>query len=241
MASPELPAGARTATHPDVVLSAGEAESMVLASGNTICKEPPVSTTFTVSLVLDDVELTNEHLDCIFEALPDAVPAAVGGVVTLTVPVDAPSAESAAFQLVEVVGSILPEATAIRLDQDLVSVPDIAERTGRSRESIRLLVEGKRGPGRFPFPVGTVGDGIRVWPWASVLGWFSGELGEDLGERAVPPEVAAVVDACLAARKQHLAHRSRLTWSAGTTPHPPRAEIANPKYSVRSDVAAFVA
>lgn len=200
------------------------------------------TTTFNVSLVLDNIEFTDEHLGHIFEALPDAVPANVGGLMTLTAPVQAPNAETAAFHLVEVVGEVLPDAIAIRLDQDLVSIPDIAERTGRSRESIRLLVEGKRGPGEFPSPVGTVGDGIRVWPWASILGWFLNEFGEDLGEQAVPAEVAAVVDACLAARKQQLAHRSRVTWgSGGAKRRTPQTGSDQPDYSVRSAVGALVA
>lgn len=200
------------------------------------------TTTFNVSLVLDNIEFTDEHLDRIFEALPDAVPANVGGLMTLTAPVEAPNAEAAAFHLVEVVSEVLPYAIAIRLDQDLVSIPDIAERTGRSRESIRLLVEGKRGPGAFPLPVGTVGDGIRVWPWASILGWFLNELGEDLGEQAVPAEVAAVVDACLAARKQQLAHRSRVTWGFGVaTRRAQSTGIDQPEYSLRSVVGALVA
>lgn len=198
------------------------------------------TTTFNVSLVLENIELTDERLDHIFEALPDAVPANAGGILTLTAPVQAANAETAAFHLVEVVAAVLPDAIAIRLDQDLVAIPDIAERTGRSRESIRLLVEGKRGPGRFPSPVGTVGGGIRVWPWASVLDWFLNKLGEDLGEHGVPAEVAAVVDACLAVRRQHLAHRTRVTWGVGRRP---ATQIGSdqPEYSVRSAVDALVA
>lgn len=162
---------------------------------------------FNVSLVLENVELTDQDVARIFEALPDAVPAQIGGVVTVTSPVEAGNAEGAAFRLVDAVGTALPHSVASRLDQDLVSIPGIAERTDRSRESIRLLVEGKRGPGGFPSPVGTVGDCTRIWPWAVVLEWFANKLGEDLGELAVPPDVAAVVDACLATRKQHFVHR----------------------------------
>lgn len=164
-----------------------------------------MATAFNVSIVLENIELTDHNLGRVFEALPDAVPAEIAGVVTITTPVEAPDAEAAAFHLVDVVGEVFPGAVASRLDQDLVSIRDIAERTDRSRESIRLLVEAKRGPGGFPSPVGTVGDGIRVWPWASVLEWFARGLGEDLGERAVPPESAAVVDAFLAARRRERA------------------------------------
>jgi hypothetical protein len=164
-----------------------------------------MSISFNVTVVLDGVELTDRHLDHIFDELPDAVATDIGGLVTLTSPVDGPDAQAAAFRLVEIVGEVLPEAIVVRLDQDLVAISDIAARTARSRESIRLLVEGQRGPGGFPAPVGIVGDGIRVWPWASILDWFRDVLGEDLGEHAVPPAVAAMVDAHLATRRPSLA------------------------------------
>lgn len=159
-------------------------------------------TTFNVSLVIEGLELTDQNLDRLFEILPEAVPASIGGVVTVTSPVDAADGESASLALADVIMASFPGATALRLDQDLVSISDIAERTERSRESIRLLVDAKRGPGGFPMSIGTVGDGIRVWPWATVLDWFASSLGEDLGEQGVMPEVAAVVDACLAARRR---------------------------------------
>lgn len=170
-------------------------------------------TIFNVSLVIDQLPLTDDSLDRLFEVLPDAVPASIAGLVTVSAPIEAADPEVAAFALAETITEAFPSATAVRVDQDLVSIPDIAERTDRSRESVRLLVEGKRGPGSFPSPVGTVGDGIRVWPWASVTDWFATSLGHDLGERGVPPEAAAVVDACLAARRRHLAHRARVEWT----------------------------
>lgn len=89
----------------------------------------------------------------------------------------------------------------LRVDQDLVSVSDIARRVGRTRESVRLLVDGKRGPGRFPPPIGGVGDEIRVWPWSVVLEWSNKVLGVDLGENGVPPLTAAVLDVSFAARR----------------------------------------
>ena len=95
---------------------------------------------------------------------------------------------------------MVPAAVPLRVDQDLVSVSDIAQRVDRTRESVRLLVEAKRGPGRFPPPIGVVGDGTRVWPWAVVLEWFDKSLGVDLGENAVPPLTAAVLDVSFATR-----------------------------------------
>jgi hypothetical protein len=95
----------------------------------------------------------------------------------------------------------VPVAGPLRVGQDLVSVSDIARRLGRTRESVRLLVDGKRGPGRLPAPIGVVGDGTRVWPWSVVLEWSDKVLGPDLGENGVPPLTAAVLDVSFATRR----------------------------------------
>lgn len=156
--------------------------------------------TFTVSLVVDNVELTDDVLEALFAEIEDAVPSSTDRLVKITAPISAPDDEHAAVELIKQVTSAVPSAVPVRLDQDLVSITDIAERVGRTRESIRLLVDGKRGPGRFPAPVGIVGDAIRIWPWATVADWFRQEYGHDLGERGVSPTTAAVVDADLARR-----------------------------------------
>ncbi len=106
--------------------------------------------TYTVSIVVENVDLTDDVLGALFAELEDAVPSSISGVVKITVPVQAPDDESAALRLVDQVHAALPQAVPVRLDQDLVSISDVAERSGRSRESVRLLVDGNRGPGQFP-------------------------------------------------------------------------------------------
>lgn len=187
--------------------------------------------TYTVSVLLENVDLTDDVLDAIFTKIEDVVPSSVDGAVKLTASIDAADDESAAFHLIDQIHSVLPQAAPVRLDQDLVSIPDIAERSGRSRESVRLLVEGKRGPGQFPISVGTVGDAIRVWPWAVVLDWFRNALHEDLGERGVSPEVAALVDACLAGKRRHaFVHRRQVAWTQAR--QPVRTKVVATSYEV---------
>lgn len=113
--------------------------------------------------------MTDHVLKALFAGLQDVVPSSINSLIKLTAPVEDSNDRSAALRFIAQVQAALPGATVVRLDQDLVSISDIAERAGRSRESVRLLVEGRRGPGQFPAPVGVVGDGIRVWPWALVL------------------------------------------------------------------------
>lgn len=60
----------------------------------------------------------------------------------------------------------------LRVEPDeLVSAADIAERTGRSRQSISTLIAGSRGPGSWPRPVA---GNVRspLWRWSDVAVWF---------------------------------------------------------------------
>ncbi len=64
----------------------------------------------------------------------------------------------------------------LSVEDELVSMADIAERTGRSRQSISLLVSGRRGPGGFPHPVA---GNVRspLWHWDEVAAWFQATEG----------------------------------------------------------------
>lgn len=59
----------------------------------------------------------------------------------------------------------------VGLDFDLVNTTEIADRIGRTRQTVRQYVDGLRGPGRFPAPLGAPG-GVRVWDWGSVNEWL---------------------------------------------------------------------
>ena len=64
-------------------------------------------------------------------------------------------------------------------DAGLVSMTDIAARTGRTREGVRLLVTGARGPGGFPAPVTDPRSRYRLWRWSDVERWLAAGLGEE--------------------------------------------------------------
>ena len=62
----------------------------------------------------------------------------------------------------------------IRLEpDDLVTMSEIAERMGRTRESVRLLISGARGPGGFPAPESHLKSRSRFWRWSDVASWAS--------------------------------------------------------------------
>lgn len=54
---------------------------------------------------------------------------------------------------------------------DLVTKAEISRRLKRSREYIRLLISGKRGPGNFPVPVAGVTTKTQIWSWFEVVRW----------------------------------------------------------------------
>lgn len=77
---------------------------------------------------------------------------------------------SAALQ--ESVQDLLVEGfEVVGLDFDLVNTTEIADRIGRTRQTVRQYVDGLRGPGQFPIPLGSPG-GVRVWDWGSVNEWL---------------------------------------------------------------------
>lgn len=93
------------------------------------------------------------------------------------------------------------ERTGVRVRRvepdDLVTATEIAERLGRSRESVRLLASGARGGGGFPAPVSHLRERSRLWRWSEVAAW-SGDLDPDESDRA---EIVAVVNAALEYRR----------------------------------------
>jgi hypothetical protein len=158
-----------------------------------------MSSTYKVGVVFENLD--DASLGLVSGELPGAVVSETDALTTVRASVRAPGPASAVSRLVERVTKAVPQAVPARVDQDLVSVTDIAQRASRTRESVRLLVEAKRGPGGFPVPVGVVGDQIKVWPWSEVRDWFDKVLGIDLGENGVPPLTAAVLDVGFATRR----------------------------------------
>ncbi len=97
---------------------------------------------------------------------------------------------------------VVKGARVVHVEPDeLVTISEIAERLNRSREGIRLLVTGDRGPGDFPAPVSHVRTRNRLWRWPDVLRWFAtryeDEFGDVLVEVREDPHVTAMLNALL--------------------------------------------
>ncbi len=66
------------------------------------------------------------------------------------------------------------EHKVVRIEpDDLVTTSEIARRTGRSRESIRLYALGERGPGEFPPPISNLRSRSPLYRWSEVAEWFA--------------------------------------------------------------------
>lgn len=154
---------------------------------------------FTLQLSRDGY-LSEAEIDALYDAGCDdgAIEDGPGGV-TIAFDREAETLAAAIASAVRDVESV-PGLDVVGVAQDdLVTLADIASRTGRSYESVRLLAAGRRGPGEFPVPVHTT-SGDRPWnfySWAAVATWLSNSLGEPV---TVPPHELTTADRLLSAR-----------------------------------------
>jgi predicted DNA-binding transcriptional regulator AlpA len=66
----------------------------------------------------------------------------------------------------------VPGIEVLNVEPDeLVWASEIAERMGRSRQSIDMLIKGQRGPGDFPSPASHATRN-PLWRWLEVESWF---------------------------------------------------------------------
>ncbi|MGH3833490.1 MAG: helix-turn-helix transcriptional regulator [Pseudonocardiaceae bacterium] len=100
----------------------------------------------------------------------------------------------------------------VQADDDWLSASEIAERVGRSRQSVALLARSERGPGDFPAPAARQGSSNPLWSWFEVEAWF-----ERYEPDAVPAHGPRLSPDFLAEVNDRLDLRERLRHS----PHAP--------------------
>ena len=175
---------------------------------------PTTDATHTFRVVFDapGVGSLEPHLDALHGAGCDDAAfmgPASDGTFTAEFDREAPTFAGAVVSALEAIRSALRGARLLRvLPDDLVTIAAIAARTGRSDESVRLLHQGRRGPGGFPAAAGWVNEKTQVWRWADVARWFADALGEFPAGAEHAPFLAALNDALdLAARAGELRER----------------------------------
>lgn len=159
--------------------------------------------TYEFSLILEGANaLSDSAADTLFEAgCADATFGEVDGSQFADFSRKARSFAEAVGSAKRAIESAVPGIRVIRVEpEDLVTASDIAERTGRSRESVRLLIAGERGPGGFPLPVSHLRSRGRLWRWADAARWFATELGERF-PASVGADFLAALNAALEVRR----------------------------------------
>jgi len=136
------------------------------------------------TLIAEGLDLDDDAvIDALYEhGCDDALVGRSHGVQYLDFDREAPSLDAAVLSAVADVER-LDGVEVLRIaGAGLVSMADIAARTGRTRESVRLLIEGERGPGGFPPPATDPRSRYRLWRWPEVSRWFETHLGRPSDE-----------------------------------------------------------
>jgi hypothetical protein len=156
----------------------------------------PETYEFTLLVAGADLQ-TDEALNSLAEAgCDDATVGSSGGVQHLDFDREGSSYLAAVMSAISDVEAAVPGARVIRvLPDEYVSLVEIADRTGRTRESVRLLSIGERGPRAFPLPAAREAERNKLWRWTEVAAWFTGALGESVP--GGPPPAQDLVNAIL--------------------------------------------
>jgi predicted DNA-binding transcriptional regulator AlpA len=117
--------------------------------------------------------LSEEKLDALFEAgCDDATFSTKEELTFADVDRESPLLVDAILSAIDAVESV-EGFEVIHVDPDeLVWASEIAERTGRVRQSVDMLIRGKRGPGNFPAPAHHAKRN-PLWRWSEVETWFA--------------------------------------------------------------------
>ncbi len=157
--------------------------------------------TYDFMLIVEGTDfIDDDTVNAAYEAgCDDALLGVSNGVPCADFSREAPSLEEAALSAIADIESVDGIEVVRIADAGLLSIAEIAERTGRTRESVRLLVEGKRGPGGFPPPVTDPTRRHRLWYWPEVARWFeSTGVGHASGDQE---QMLAAINAWLELRR----------------------------------------
>ena len=135
---------------------------------------------FMVIVKGGDIVNDDELSDALYQAgCDDSTPGMVDGIATLEFDREAADLYTALTSAIADIESI-PDLTVVRIaNAGLMTMAAIAERVGRGREAIRLLVTGENGPGGFPAPATNTTARYRMWYWNEVASWFKQAFSED--------------------------------------------------------------
>lgn len=170
--------------------------------------------TYAVSVIVEGFDMDSEYQNAGLECLSyDAIVSSTAGLTIVDADVDAASEVDAILQLISDLRSL--NVTVVRLDAMLVSVSEVADRTGVSRETARLWATGQRRDG-FPAPFTVVGSSL-YWAWSDVVEWATSE---GIACEGATPVSYVVVESFNGAFAQVRASQSREGWLEPKMPAP---------------------
>jgi hypothetical protein len=174
---------------------------------------------WTFQLTLRGVELTDEQLDALHEAGCDdgSFSMEPDGTVLGFFDREAQTEQDAVISAIVDIehAGIGARVLRVHADDDWLTASEIAERVGRSRQSIALLARGERGPGDFPSPIARRRSSNPLWSWSEVEVWFDRYEPEALPARRpkLSPDFLAEVNDRLDLRER-LRHSPDAPWRA---------------------------
>lgn len=169
------------------------------------------------TLIVEGADVANQEVhDALYESgCVDALIGKSNGVQYLDFDRQATSLEDAVASAMADVERV-PGMEVVRfVDSELVSMAEIAERTKRTRESVRLLVTGMRGPGGFPPPVNDPRRPHRLWRWSEIENWFAAGADAQVArgqesESTIRSAISAGIELHAATRRLNLRQRERV-------------------------------
>lgn len=142
---------------------------------------------YQFALTVADFDLDDDFQNAAIEAFDYvAVVGRTAGITQVDVEIEAESAERALARVIADLRGI--GVTTRRVDLDLVNTSEIADRLGKSRETVRLWSTGGRRQG-FPTPYAVVADS-QVWAWSDVYNWATENGVEVEDVKPIPVDVA---------------------------------------------------
>jgi len=128
--------------------------------------------TYDFKVRLDRAPTTDADFDVLFESgLSDSSPITTpDGRGYLLVTRESDSMANAIISTVADIRKAGFEAIGIETE-DLMTLAGLGRKLGRTRESMRLLASGKRGPGGFPQPLSS--GSSPLYSWAQVRTWMA--------------------------------------------------------------------
>lgn len=137
---------------------------------------------FEFRFVVEGASVEDSNLVELLDQNYDAMLFCGGGLDLLDIAAEGDDAVTAAIDLARSLSRDFPRMKLLYLHRDLVGVPEIADRTRVTRQTVHLWINGsRRGEfSPFPAPEGVTGR-TKVWLWSEVNEWLSQHgLGDDI-------------------------------------------------------------